>query len=450
MILAGLVAGYWIKFETNWIPFGIQSAGQTLSNYLGLIGLGTSFLLGTFFVWGVYDRRKLLRFRQVGLAMMKGMAFWFFAYLGVSLVLKFEPPISRIYVACSCVTVMSALLGWRWAFHKLLGREAIARKLRQRIVFIGWSREAGRMVQAVKSDRSQPYHIAGFIPSPFGRPSEDPTSEVSYLGESGDLASVFEAHKVDMVVLADLDTPVDKILSLANLCEREFIQFKIIPSYFQILVSGLQLDTLSGVPILGISELPLDRPINQTLKRAVDVAGSVVGLTLSAPLLAICGALVYLESPGSIFYRQLRVGRNGRNFHIIKVRSMRQDAEVNGGAQWAKKDDPRRLKVGAFIRAWNIDEIPQFWNVLKGEMSLVGPRPERPELIANFKHEIPHYNARHASKPGMTGWAQINGLRGDTDLRERVRYDLFYLENWSLWLDFQIMFQTFIRRDNAY
>jgi lipopolysaccharide/colanic/teichoic acid biosynthesis glycosyltransferase len=171
---------------------------------------------------------------------------------------------------------------------------------------------------------------------------------------------------------------------------------------------------------------------------------------LSLPLIAVFGTIVYLESPGSIFYRQRRLGRNGMPFDIIKIRSMKLDAEIGTGACWAKKDDPRRLKIGAFMRKWNIDEVPQFWNVLKGEMSLVGPRPERPELIENFKQDIPHYNARHNVKPGITGWAQVKGLRGDTDLSERIRADLFYLENWNLLLDFQIMAMTFLHRDNAY
>jgi lipopolysaccharide/colanic/teichoic acid biosynthesis glycosyltransferase len=160
--------------------------------------------------------------------------------------------------------------------------------------------------------------------------------------------------------------------------------------------------------------------------------------------------MVWLESRGPVFYRQRRWGVNGVPFDIIKIRSMKLNAEQSSGAQWCVKDDPRRLRVGAFMRKWNIDELPQFWNVLKGEMSLVGPRPERPELIASFKHQIPHYNARHHSKPGMTGWAQVNGLRGDTDLSERIQCDLWYLENWSLWLDLQIMLLTFFKRDNAY
>ena len=181
----------------------------------------------------------------------------------------------------------------------------------------------------------------------------------------------------------------------------------------------------------------------------MDVVGAVVGLMLSAPLIAIFGALVYRESPGPILYRQRRLGRNGVDFDILKIRSMKLDAEADGKVGWSTREDPRRLKVGAFMRKWNIDELPQFWNVLNGDMSLVGPRPERPELIRNFKHEIPHYNARHNAKPGITGWAQIKGLRGDTDLTERINCDLWYLENWNIFLDFQIMLMTFVKRENA-
>ncbi|MGC3944862.1 MAG: exopolysaccharide biosynthesis polyprenyl glycosylphosphotransferase [Chryseolinea sp.] len=227
------------------------------------------------------------------------------------------------------------------------------------------------------------------------------------------------------------------------------VQFKIIPSCFRIFISGLQLETVAGTPILGVSRLPLDSTLNVMVKRCVDIVGALVGLMLSAPLIMLFGAIVWLESRGPIFYRQRRTGINGKSFDIFKIRSMKLNAETNG-AQWCTQDDPRRLRVGAFMRKWNIDEVPQFWNVLTGEMSLVGPRPERPELIASFKHKIPHYNARHHSKPGITGWAQVNGLRGDTDLTQRIKADIWYLENWNMLLDFQIMFLTFFKRDNAY
>jgi lipopolysaccharide/colanic/teichoic acid biosynthesis glycosyltransferase len=158
----------------------------------------------------------------------------------------------------------------------------------------------------------------------------------------------------------------------------------------------------------------------------------------------------YLESPGPILYKQLRSGRNGRLFNIIKIRSMHINAETHGKPKWAEENDKRRLRVGTFMRKWNIDEMPQFWNVLTGEMSLVGPRPERPELIARFKSKFPHYQARHMCRPGITGWAQVNGWRGNTDLQERIRHDIWYLENWNIWLDFRIMAQTFLRQKNAY
>jgi lipopolysaccharide/colanic/teichoic acid biosynthesis glycosyltransferase len=179
----------------------------------------------------------------------------------------------------------------------------------------------------------------------------------------------------------------------------------------------------------------------------VDILGGLFGLLLSAPLIALFGYLVHRESPGPILYRQRRQGDRGC-FEILKIRSMKLDAEKDG-VGWSRKVDDRRLKIGAFMRKWNIDELPQFWNVVKGDMSLVGPRPERPELIANFKEEIPHYNARHNVKPGLTGWAQVNGFRGDTDLTQRIRCDLFYLENWSLLLDLQILLMTLGGNRNA-
>jgi exopolysaccharide biosynthesis polyprenyl glycosylphosphotransferase len=199
-----------------------------------------------------------------------------------------------------------------------------------------------------------------------------------------------------------------------------------------------------------VEALPLTGYRNRFAKRSVDIAGALVGLSVAVPLIVVFGALVYWESPGPILYKQRRIGRKGREFHILKIRSMKVNAEAEGKAQWAQANDQRRLKIGAFMRKWNIDEVPQFWNVLTGEMSLVGPRPERPELIARFKSRIPHYQARHIYRPGITGWAQVNGWRGNTDLEERIRHDIWYLEHWSLWLDFRIMLQTFYKRENAY
>lgn len=457
MIGLGLVLGFWIRFKsgifphkTTWWTTG-EGSLPSFNEYAGLILVGAVFLLLSFLYLNLYQRRTLLRYRRVAVKIAKGTVFWFFAYLSLSLVLKFTPSISRLYVVCSFVMVLVMLLVWRALFHRLLGTEAIAKALRQNVLFVGWNKEATRIAEGIFSDPHQPYSMAGCLPAPSGRFEESPPPGTVRLGDYKALGEIVRRHNIDIVVLADLTTSMGEIVALTNLCERELVQFKIIPSYFQILVSGLQLESISGVPIMGVSELPLDRMWNRTLKRGLDIVGALVGLVLAGPIIAACGVLIFFESPGGIFFSQERVGRNGRRFNMFKLRSMRLGADQTDSlSQSTSRNDRRLLRVGAFMRKWNLDEVPQFWNVLVGHMSLVGPRPERTFHSEKLSYEIPHYNARLATKPGITGWAQINGLRGDTDLAERVRYDLHYLESWSLWLDCQIMVLTFFRRDNAY
>ncbi len=315
---------------------------------------------------------------------------------------------------------------------------------------MGWGTEAEQLDMEIRNDSSHPYEIIGCLPSPEGWVNRQPPASVPVLGDYQSLGSLLEQRRADIVILADLYLKKEEIIGLVNLCEMEFARFKVIPSYFQILASGLRLETISGVPVLGVSELALDHLSNRLVKRIIDIVGATFGLLLSLPLIAIFGALVYRESPGPIFYLQERTGKNGRRFQMIKIRSMRIDAEEKG-AQWAKENDPRRLRIGAVMREWNIDEVPQFWNVLKGDMSLVGPRPERPELISHFKHQVPHYHARHSCLPGMTGWAQANGWRGNTSLEERIRYDIWGTsKTGASGLDFRIMILTLLRKKNAY
>ncbi len=449
VIVGAMCIAFLLRFKTD-LP-GISAPARELSlrehlPYIGLTGLSLMLLLAH---WGMYHASQLLRYRQVSFLIIKGCASWFAGVLIVTRLINFPVSLSVGYLALAAVCLLFMLLAWRGILHRFAAAESFARHLRERILFVGWNELSERLTKTVAGDPSQAYTVVGCIPPISGTYEKDPPAEIPHIAAFRDIVNMLRAKCIDIVMLADRTASMTEIDDLATICEKELVQLKVIPSYFQILVSGLSLQTISGVPILGISQLPLDRPVNQILKRTVDIIGSIVGLIMSAPIIAIFGTIVYLESRGPIFYRQRRLGRGGVPFDIIKVRSMRLDAEKGGKVGWTVKDDPRRLKIGAFMRKWNIDELPQFWNVLKGEMSLVGPRPERPELIASFKEEIEHYNVRHTGKPGVTGWAAINGLRGDTDLSERIRCDLYYLENWSLWLDFQIMFLTFFRRQNA-
>jgi exopolysaccharide biosynthesis polyprenyl glycosylphosphotransferase len=223
-----------------------------------------------------------------------------------------------------------------------------------------------------------------------------------------------------------------------------------VPDLFGVLTSKVSVQHIGDVPLIGVSKWPLDLFWNRVIKRAEDVVGATIGLLVSAPVIAMAAVLIRRSSPGPAFYRQIRCGEAGREFTIYKLRTMRDNAEDDTGPRWAVEDDPRRTRVGAFLRRHNLDELPQFWNVLKGNMSLVGPRPERPHFVEQFKEDISRYMWRHVYKPGMTGWAQINGLRGNTDIGERIKYDLYYLENWSLAFDFKILVQTLVKTDNAY
>ena len=259
------------------------------------------------------------------------------------------------------------------SFFRVLHIEAIARNFRQRIVFVGWNEDAGRLNTAIATDSRHPYDILGCVSAEGNRFQIPPPGAINRLGTYDTLPDILAHKEVDIVVLADIERSFEEIVDLSNLCEKEYVQFKVIPSYFQMTLAGLHLESISGVPILGAAELPLDRLSNRALKRTVDIVGALVGLAISAPLIGICALAVYLESPGAVFYRQVRTGRNGRNFEIIKIRSMKLNAET-AGAQWAKQNDPRRLRIGAFMRKTNIDELPQLFNVITGEMSLVGDR----------------------------------------------------------------------------
>lgn len=447
MAILAAYSAYWLRFQTGLRDFGNFDA-MTFRQYGGHMALGSLTLVMVLGWQGVYHQNVLLRSRWVSSKIAKGILLWTAGFLAITLALKLQPSISRAYVALNGATALLLLLGWRAWYLNFLRTPGRVEALRQRALFVGWNEEAVSLWKTLKRDHACAYDVVGWVTTGNQGHPDDPASPC--LGGLEDVERLVAAHAVDMVVVADLHGPREQMVSLANICEREMIQFKVIPSCFRVFVSGLMLETIAGTPVLGVTRLPLDSTVNVFAKRLLDIVGAVVGLVISAPVIALFSAIVWLESRGPVFYRQRRWGVNGVPFDIIKIRSMRIDAEQASGAQWCVKDDPRRLKVGAFMRRWNIDELPQFWNVLKGQMSLVGPRPERPELIASFKHQIPHYNARHHSKPGMTGWAQVNGLRGDTDLRERIQCDLWYLENWSLWLDLQIMLLTFFKRDNAY
>lgn len=449
MVILGFAFAFWFRFYSGAIPLHGFDTPPTWGNYANLITLGSAFMFVGLLLQNMYQHLELMQPWRVLGRLVGVNVICLFAFLGMSLVVKSTPPISRLFVCCSFLSIFFLVFAWRLVLSRILHHPEYAKKLHQRVVFIGWNEEVNTACRNLGGKLNPIFEIVGCVTTAHSENIEV-TPVVSHLGCVYELESLFDEHAVDVAVIADEKISRAELMHLANLCEQAHVQFALVPRFFEIMVAGLRADFVAGLPVLSVTGLPLDRFTNQLLKRATDVVGAIFGLCLSTPLIVFFGTLVFLESPGPIFYGQVRTGRKGRQFTMYKIRSMRLNAEAGQGPQWAQENDPRRLRVGAFMRKYNIDEVPQFWNVLKGDMSLVGPRPERPELIKNFKCEIPHYNARHTCLPGLTGWAQVNGWRGNTSLEQRIRHDIWYLENWTYWLDFKIMFLTFIRRDNAY
>ena len=448
---AGVACAWWLRYESRLGRLGIDVPDATFARYLPLQLLGVALLIAAFAQFGLYDARMLLRRYQSLNAILKGAAFWLAAYLSISLVLKFDPPISRLFVVMAFVCVVALLAGWRAGAYASAVHSGMLGRLRRRAVLVGWNDHARALADEIDRDPAHPYRLVGFISLPATTPpfaaGDVKGPPLDELGPLDKLDEVLQQEAADVLIVTRLDLPRVQIQRIVETCERRYVEWKAVPGAFDIFLSGLRLQTIGRVPVLGVEELAINRLFNRALKRLCDIVGAAVGLTVSAPLIAVLAALIKRESPeGPVLFRQMRIGTAHRSFTLWKLRSMRPDAAaVDAARQSTARNDPRLLRIGAFMRRWNLDELPQFWNVLRGDMSLVGPRPERPYHVDHLAETIPHYLPRHIVKPGMTGWAQIHGLRGDTDLAARIQHDIYYIENWSVWLDVQIVLLTFVR-----
>jgi exopolysaccharide biosynthesis polyprenyl glycosylphosphotransferase len=311
-----------------------------------------------------------------------------------------------------------------------------------RVLVVGTGEVGQMLMQKILQNRKLGYHVIGFIDS--GKSvRHQKVSGTPVLGTLVDIPAVIERYGIDEVIIGLPESSHQELVGIISLCEREKVGIRVFPDVFQIMASEVGIGDLGGLPLLTMRDVAL-QGWKLTLKRGMDVVLTAIALVLLSPFLLLAALLVKLDSPGPIFYIQERMGLDAKPFKMIKFRSMRMDAETNGPG-WTTPDDPRRTKLGSIMRRFNIDELPQLVNVLIGDMSLVGPRPERPVYVEQFRQSIPRYMDRHREKAGLTGWAQVNGLRGDTSIIERTKYDLWYIENWSLGLDLKIMIRTVVQ-----
>ena len=447
VLLISLLLGFYLKFQSPISHIGVPLVKDVvLADYLPqfLIGFGLYFIMQ--FRSGYYRREALLcsPFHGFRSAMIWGASVFF-----ISMAFKVEPSISRLFILYASLSLAVILFLWQSTVIRLISNRALLMQaVQNKTLIIGWNNQVKDLINYTKDfSKFSPRQIVGVL----GRIGyTDLPKKIHSFTKLSDLEDRLKSGEYDEVIVADPNLNNQKIEHVHKLCSREMIDFSVLPSTMNSLIHCLKLEPFCGTYILSESKRPLDRFEYALLKRIFDIIGAFIGLILFMPIMLIFGLIVFLESPGPVIYVQERTSRGGKSFNILKIRSMKLNAEDKMGAQWCKENDERRLKIGAFIRKYNIDELPQFWNVLVGEMSLVGPRPERPELISKFKSKVNYYNSRHRIKPGITGWAQVNGWRGDTCLESRIACDLYYEERASILFDLRIIFMTIFATKNAY
>ena len=448
-VILSVVAAYELRFEALFfIP--VRGENPSFSAYCQALILVVPVYLLFLRAYGLYVPSRAIRRIEEMFLVIKAATFSVVVLMAVTFFYR-NFFYSRVTLIVLWFLSAIFLCAGRYLLIQWGYKQRVASKETVRVLVAGANRNARAVIKWAKNNPHYGHEVIGVL-------SRDPehvhkhVEGVSILGRIDQCEEFIERLKPDQLLLMDSALSREKIADLVDLCEDRFMDFKIAADFYGLMTKNVKVEYLSSVPLLGFKELPLDDPWNRVLKRTFDLSAALLILMFSLPFWLAIAVVIKLADGGGIFYKQPRMGRDQRIFDLLKFRTMKTDAERESGPVWARPNDSRRTAVGEFLRRWNLDELPQLWNVLRGEMSLVGPRPERPHFIEQFRESMPRYMARHKIKSGLTVWAQVHGLRGNTSIRERLKYDLYYMENWSPLLDIEILFMTLSARGfkNAY
>lgn len=436
-ILTAWIGAYAIRFYSDFVP--TTKGIPPFQPYLAL-------LPAILIVWGVafkmfdlYRPRRISSHLSEMVDVAKACSMTTIVVVAVSFFLRQFEYSRSVFILFWGLSILLLTLS-RAVFRELL--RFVRRRgynLRHALI-IGAGPLGQEMANKLTHHRELGIKVAGFLSRQDAKVGAN-FSGIPVLGTYDDLPRIMAAYTLDQVFLALPYDAYGHAEKMIHFLQAQTADVRIVPDLLQFMTIQGQAELFDGLPIVTLQATPL-YGWSRVLKRTTDVIFSLIALSLICPVVLLVSVLIKMTSPGRIFYRQKRVGYDGRIFEIVKFRTMREGAEQETGAVWAEKNDVRKTRLGAFLRATSLDEFPQFWNVLKGEMSIVGPRPERPEFVEKFRQTIPKYMLRHKIKAGITGWAQIHGWRGDTSLEERIKCDLEYIERWSIWLDVKIMWLT--------
>ncbi|MBV8545816.1 MAG: undecaprenyl-phosphate glucose phosphotransferase [Acidobacteria bacterium] len=444
-----MLCAWFLRFSVKIIP--VTKGQQEVETYLQLLPIVTIVFPLAFAVQGLYRIRPTRSKTEEWLSVAIGSIVATVVFSGVLLWIRpgrrdvlYSRATLGIFLICAIIFV---ILG-RAIVRAVVERGHRGGKRLDRVLIAGSGELARAVVERVNGHRELGFLIVGYLKN--GEASK--LDGLECLGTIDQAEQVIAEQNIDHVFVALPHASSEAMMALLDRLVRSVVAIHVVPDLLQFMVLRSRVEDLDGLPTINLSETPLEG-WSRFLKRGFDLIVATAALIVFSPVMVVVAIAIKLGDRGPIFYRQERMGLDGKPFEIVKFRSMRVGAEKDTGAKWAEKNDPRRTRVGRFIRETSLDELPQLFNVLLGDMSVVGPRPERPQFVEQFRAEFPHYMLRHKVRAGITGWAQVHGWRGNTSMRMRIEHDLYYIENWSLMLDLKILFMTVIhglRHENAY
>lgn len=446
---SSFMSAYYFKFYilNNGPGIGVLPA----SDYFALLGFIVPVYVLMYYACSVYAPKRTVRRRFEIYGIIKANT------IGIlTLIIILYMVVREINYSRSVMVIFYGFNVFLTSCFRLALRKGL-RTIRSRgynlkhILLVGYSRAAEEYIDRLKDNPQWGYEAYGILDNSI--PAGTSYKGVQVLGSLTNLETILPENRLDEIAITLPLRDYDCLGEIVSTCEKSGVHTKFIPDYNSLLPSKPYTEDLMGLPVINIRYVPLTNTGNIIIKRIMDIIGSLAGILITSPVMLASALLVKLTSPGPVIFRQERVGLHNRPFYMYKFRSMEQQAPGEEKKAWTVRDDPRVTPVGRFLRRTSLDELPQLFNILKGDMSLVGPRPERPLFVEKFREEIPRYMVKHQVRPGLTGWAQVNGLRGDTSIRKRIEHDIYYIENWTFGFDIKIILLTFFTgfiNKNAY
>lgn len=444
-----LVVSWWIKFKSGWMPNETPLPFRDYTTWSLLYG-GIAVMAGYFFV--LYSPQRKRRFSYEVFKIVQVHVISLLILLSVLFILK-EVDVSRSYLVLFLANNIVFISFYRYVLKNILRYFRQKGFNKQYVLILGAGTLGKRFYDNLMQYPELGYEVLGFLDDHVEAHEPSSRTYKPILDKVDHLESFLQNMIVDEVIIALPLHSHHKYGTIINICEKAGVKTLIIPDFFDLLPARPYFDNFAGMPLINVRDIPLDELRNRLVKRTFDIVFALAAMLITLPLMALIAIGIKLTSTGPVLFKQERVGLNRRTFMMYKFRSMRELSKHDSDTEWTTADDPRKTRFGSFLRRTSLDELPQFINVLIGDMSVVGPRPERPYFVEQFKEEIPKYMVKHHIRPGITGFAQSNGLRGDTSIEERINHDLFYIENWTFLFDLKIICKTIVNgfvNKNAY